>query len=160
MAQCLEVSFKASLANRSIPITYRTHNLENPHKHLVQRGDVELEQITPDATAKELFAQMYCRNTRNFDLQKLLDHREALELLVCYNYAADLKYGIDKQGKHFLAVVPATSIMNVRFLRHISIARRHFPDQGPDGRKVIEFISNLESRFSDGRFRGASALIH
>jgi hypothetical protein len=96
----------------------------------------------------------------NFDLQKFRDHQEALEMLVCYKYAPDLKYGIDKHGNNLLAVAPATSIMNRRFLRYISIARGHFPDQDPDGRKVAEFISHLESRFRDGLFRGASALIH
>jgi hypothetical protein len=156
----LELSFKASLANRSIPITYGKHNLEYLEKQLVQHGDVEFEEIRPDATTEELFDQMYRRKIRNFDLQKFRDHQEALEMLVCYKYAPDLKYGIDKHGNNFLAVAPATSTMNRRFLRHISIARRHFPDQGPDGRKVVEFISHLESRFRDGRFRGASALIH
>jgi hypothetical protein len=64
MAQCLELSFKASLANRSISITYATHNLECLEKQLVQHGDVEFEEIRPDAMTEELFDQIYRRKIR------------------------------------------------------------------------------------------------
>jgi hypothetical protein len=76
MAQCLELSFKASLANRSIPITYGKHNLEYLEKQLVQHGDVEFEEIRPDATTEELVGPI-CRpnffaNTARASLVRLL----------------------------------------------------------------------------------------
>ena len=76
MAQCLELSFKASLANRSIPITYGKHNLEYLEKQLVQHGDVEFEEIRPDATTEELVGpicrQNFFANTARASLVRLL----------------------------------------------------------------------------------------
>jgi hypothetical protein len=147
MAHCLELSFKASLANRSVLIDYKTHNLECLENQLVQHGDVEFEQIRPDATAKELFSRIYGQTVRNFPMQEWRDHREALELLVCYNYAADLKYGIDKNGRNLLAVAPSTGATNSRFLGYISIARRHFPDREELDKEMIKFVAGIEHNF-------------
>ena len=147
MAHCLELSFKASLANRSVLINYKTHDLECLENQLVQHGDVEFEQIRPDATAQEVFSRMYGRAVKNFMIQESLDHREALELPVCYNYAADLKYGIDTNGENLLAAAPSTATTNSLFLRYISIARRHFPDREELDGEMIKFVAGIEHEF-------------
>ena len=83
MAHCLEVAFKASLANRSVAINYGTHSLKHLDEHLVREGDSCLEQLRPDAHAQEVFDRMCQRTTREFFVQDWLNHQEALELLLC-----------------------------------------------------------------------------
>ena len=66
MAHCLEVAFKASLANRSVAINYGTHSLKHLDEHLVREGDSCLEQLRPDAHAQEVFDRMCNALLANF----------------------------------------------------------------------------------------------
>jgi hypothetical protein len=137
----------------------KTHNLECLEDQLVQHGDVEFEEIRPNATANEVFSRMYRRVVKNFMIQESLDHREALELLVCYNYAADLKYGIDTEGRNLLAAAPSTAPMNSLFLRYISIARSNFPDREELDGEMIKFVAGIEQDEFRRLFTGALAAL-
>src|SRR5262245_5796827 len=66
MAHCLELAFKASLANRAVPIKYGTHSLKELDEHLVQQGDSCLEPLRPDSRAREVFGRMFQRAIENF----------------------------------------------------------------------------------------------
>ena len=158
MAHCLEVAFKASLANRSVAINYGTHSLKHLDEHLVREGDSCLEQLRPDAHAQEVFDRMCQRTTREFFVQDWLNHQEALELLLCYEHIADLKYGIDKDGRNILAVTPSTMIMNRRFLGYIACARRNFPNRQKPDHELIKFLAELEQKFP-ALSTGASAAL-
>jgi hypothetical protein len=68
MAHCLEVAFKASLANRSVAINYGTHSLKDLDEHLVREGDSCLEPLRPDAHAREVFGRMFKRTIRRITL--------------------------------------------------------------------------------------------
>jgi len=124
MAHCLELAFKASLASRSVAIKYDTHSLKQLDEHLVRQGDSCLEPLRPDERAREVFGRMFQPIVDNFVMQDWLSHHEALELLVCYEHVADLKYGIDKDGSHILAVMPSTVPLNRRFLGYVARARQ------------------------------------
>jgi hypothetical protein len=159
MAHCLELAFKASLANRSVPIDYgSTHSLTDLEGHLVRKGDSCFEQLKPDASSREVFARMFHRSVGNFSMQDLIDHQEALELLLCYKHIANLKYGMDKNGRNILAVTPSTKIMNSRFLGYIACARRNFPDRGEFDREIIKFVAGIEHKFP-ALFSGALAAL-
>jgi len=60
MAYCLEVAFKASLANRTVAINYGTHSLKQLDEYLVREGDSCLEPLRPDAYACEVLGE--CSN--------------------------------------------------------------------------------------------------
>lgn len=158
MAHCLELAFKASLANRSVPIDYGIHNLADLEADLVQQGDSCFEQLRPDANAREVFTRICHRNVREFHISDWQDHQEALELLLCYAYNADLKYGMDKAGGNILAVTISTVIMNSRFLGYIACARRNFLDRGQLGREIIKFVAQIEQRWPK-LFSRASAIL-
>jgi len=158
MAHCLELAFKASLANRSVPISYGTHSLKELDEHLVRQGDSCLEPLRPDADAREAFTRMFRRTTRNFIMQDWIEHQEALELLLCYEHVADLKYGMDKDGRNILAVTPSTVIMNRRFLGYIGCARRNFPSRQEFDRELIKFVAGIEHKFP-ALFSGALAAL-
>ena len=98
------------------------------------------------------------RTTREFFVQDWLNHQEALELLLCYEHIADLKYGIDKDGRNILAVTPSTMIMNRRFLGYIACARRNFPNRQKPDHELIKFLAELEQKFP-ALFTGASAAL-
>ena len=158
MAHCLELAFKASLANRSVSIDYGSHNLADLEDHLVQHGDSCFEQLRPDANARQVFTRVCQRHVPEFRISDWQDHREALELLLCYVYNADLKYGMNKAGKNILAVTVSTMIMNSRFVGYIACARRNFPDRGKSGREILKFIAQIERQFPT-LFSGASAIL-
>jgi hypothetical protein len=158
MAHCLELAFKASLANRSVPIKYGTHSLKYLDEHLVRQGDSCLEELRPDAPAREVFARMFHRTVANFIMQDWLNHQEALELSLCYEHIADLKYGMDKDGSNILAVTPSTMIMNRRFLGYIECARRDFPNREKFDREMIKFVAGVEREFPT-LFTGALAAL-
>ena len=147
MAHCLELAFKASLANRSVPLKYGTHSLKYLDEHLVRQGDSCLEELRPDARACEVFARMFHRTVANFIMKDWLNHQEALELLLCYEHIADLKYGMDKDGSNILAVTPSTMIMNRRFLGYIACARRNFPNREQFDRELIMFVAEIQHNF-------------
>jgi len=104
------------------------------------------------------FGRMFQRNTRNFVMQDWLDHQEALELLLCYDHIADLKYGIAKDGRNILAVTPSTMIMNRRFLGYVACARRNFPNRQKSDHELIKFLGKLEEKFPT-LFAGALAAL-
>jgi len=158
MAHCLALAFKASLASRSAPIEYATHDLEALERELEARGDAELAELRPDAAAREVFARLFSRTTGNFIVQNWLDHRDSLEILLCYEHTADLKYGIAKDGQYLSAVTTSTTMMNTRFLRYVAVARRHFPDQGTSGGEIADFVASMEEQFPE-HFGGAGAII-
>ena len=148
MAHCLELAFKASLANRSVPIEYgKIHNLTVLENHLVQQGDSCFEKLRPDASAREVFARMFQPDVGNFIMADWRRHAEAIELLLCYRHIADLKYGMDKQGRNILAVTLSTVIMNSRFLGYVECARRNFPDREKFDREMIKFVAGIEHKF-------------
>jgi len=147
MAHCLELAFKASLANRAVAINYATHDLDYLEEQLVLNGNTDIASMRPDQAAKEVFDRMFNPTVSNFVMQDWLDHREALEILVCYAHSADLKYGMDKSGEHILTVTPSTSVMNARFLGYIASARQHFPDRGESGREIVDFVARIASEF-------------
>jgi hypothetical protein len=157
MAHCLELAFKAALAHRAVPIRYNTHDLDYLESELLRQGDTELKALQPDAAAKEVFGRMFNRSVSNFIMQDWLDHREALELLLCYEHSADLKYGVDRGGQHILAVTPSSVTMNTTFLLYIAHARRRFPDRGEEGRAIVDFIADVERQFPT-QFSGASRI--
>lgn len=156
MAHCMELAFKASLANRSVPIRYNTHDLEFLEGELRRQGNTDLKALRPNVHAREVFARMFNRSVSNFIMQDWLDHREALELLLCYEHAADLKYGVDRDGQHILAVTPSSMIMNMTFLSVVADVRRHFPNRGAEGRALVAFLEDIEVQFPS-EFAGASA---
>jgi hypothetical protein len=159
MAHCLELAFKASLANRCVPIDYGSiHNLKELEEYLVRQGDSHIEQLRPDASAREVFARMFDRNVSNFIMQDWIDHQEALELLICYKHTANLKYGMDKKGRNILAVTTSTVIMNRRFLGYLACARRNFPDREKFDREMIKFVAGIEHKFPR-LFSGALAAL-
>jgi len=158
MAHCLELAFKASLANRSVPINYGTHNLNDLEAELVRQGDSCFDQLRPDASAREVFARMFHRSVSNFIMQDWIDHQEALELLLCYAHIADLKYGMDKDGRNILAVTTSTVIMNSRFLAYIACARRNFPHREEFDRAMIKVVAGIEHKFP-ALFSGALAAL-
>ena len=148
MAHCLELAFKASLANRCASIDYgSTHNLTDLENHLIEQGDSCFEQLRPDAGAREVFAQMFRPSVGNFIMPDWKGHEEAIELLLCYTHTANLKYGMDRQGRNILAVTLSTVIMNARFLGHIACARRNFPDRERFDREMIKFVAGIEHKF-------------
>jgi hypothetical protein len=69
MAHCLELAFKASLANRSVPIKYDSHSLKQLDEHLIRQGDSCLEPLRPDARAREVFGQMFQPSVHNFVME-------------------------------------------------------------------------------------------
>lgn len=158
MAHCLELSFKASLANRRVDINYGTHDLTYLELQLLKQGDMCLDAHRPEPAAQEVFDRMFHRHVSNFIMQDWLDHQEALELLLCYTHIANLKYGMDKEGQNILAVTPSTAIMNRRFLAYVGCARRHFPERGEVGRAVLDFVAAVEREYPE-HFKGASALV-
>jgi hypothetical protein len=158
MAHCLELAFKASLANRSVPIRYRTHSLKELDDHLVRQGDSCFEPFRPEERAREVFGRMFQRTTDNFIFKDWIRDHEPLELLVCYEHVADLKYGIDKDGRNILAVMPATVPMNRRFLGYIACARRNFPNRQELDPELIEFVAEIQRQFP-ALFSGALAFL-
>ena len=158
MAHCLELAFTASLATQSAPIKYATHDLEALERELEVRGDAGLAELRPDAAAREAFARLFSRTTDNFIVQDWLDHRDSLEILLCYEHTADLKYGIAKDGQYLSAVTTSSAMMNTRFLKYVAVARRHFPDQGASGRDIVNFVARMEAQFPT-HFGGAGAII-
>jgi hypothetical protein len=147
MAHCLELAFKASLANRAVPMQYGTHSLKKLDEHLVQQGDSCLEPLRPDSRAREIFGRMFQRAVDNSIIQDWKEHAEALELLLCDEHIADLKYGIDKGGRGILAVTVSTVIMNRRFLGYIACARRNFPNRQKSDPELIKFVAQIEYKF-------------
>jgi hypothetical protein len=148
MSHCLELAFKASLASRSVQIKYDTHSLKQLDEHLVAQGDLCLEPLRPDARAREVFGRMFQPKVDNFVMQDWLTHHEALELLVCYEHVAGLKYGIDKDGRGILAVLPATVPLNRRFLGYVACARGSFHNsyrQELDS-ELIKFVGEMEHK--------------
>ena len=87
----MELAFKAGLANRAARIRYNSHDLEYLEGELLRQGDTDLNALRPSAVAREVFARMFNRSVSDFIMQDWLDHREALELLLCYEHASDLK---------------------------------------------------------------------
>jgi hypothetical protein len=159
MGHCLELAFKASLANRSVPIDYsRTHNLATLDEHLVQQGDSCFDHVRPEPTAREVFARMFQPKVSSFIMADWIRHAEALELLLCYKHTANLKYGMDIQGRHILAVTPSTVMMNSRFLGYIACARRNFPNREVFDRELMTFVAGIERKFPN-LFSGALAAL-
>jgi hypothetical protein len=144
--------------DRSVPINYGNHNLNDLEAELVRQGDSCLDQLRPDASGREVFARMFHPSVSNFIMQDWIDHQEMLELLLCYAHIADLKYGMDKDGRNILAVMPSTMIMNSRFLRYIACARRNFPNREEFDRDIVKFVAGIEHKFP-ALFSGASAAL-
>ena len=97
------------------------------------------------------------RTATDFIMQDWIDHRDALEILVCYRHAANLKYDIDKDGGNILPATPSTVLVNFQVLRYFAAARRHFPDPGGSRRAIVDFVRDIEHRHPT--LRGASAII-
>jgi len=161
MAHCLEVAFKASLANWSVAINYGTHSLKHLDEHLVREGESCLEQLRPDAHAQEVFDRMCQRTTREFFVPDWLNHQEALELLLCYEHIADLTYGIDKDGRNILAVTPSTMIMNRRSRVHC-VRATQLPESSKTRSRVDKVPRGTRTKISGAIYRsiGCSTAKH
>ena len=110
------------MAQRAAPMNYGTHNLEFLEAELEKQGDSCLQALKPDAAARDVLDRMFRPYVPQFDMQQWLDHIDPLEVLLCYKHIADLKYGVDKDGREHVSCDAIDRLLvNARFLAYMGI---------------------------------------